>query len=57
MQRYALLVGPSPHSLVTLLVVILVGAGVGSRVSQWVPSGVVFLIIVGWVMGDVCAFP
>ena len=56
-QKYSLLVGPSPHCLITILIVLLVTAGAGSRISAHVNQTAVFLAIVAWVVVDATVYP
>jgi hypothetical protein len=56
-QKYALFIGPSVMSLATILLALLWGSGIGSRVSRRVPGVVVFAGIVGWLALEVFVFP
>lgn len=54
-QKYNLFMGASVYSLGTVLLVLLVASGVGSRVSGRVSTHVAFLAIVIWLLLDVLA--
>ena len=56
MQKYALLIGPSLYSLVTILLTLLVASGIGSRFSEKLGDGTAFLFIVGWLLLDAFVF-
>jgi hypothetical protein len=51
-QKYTLFVGPSTHSIATVLLVLLLASGAGSRFAtrfgDWTP----FLAIAGWLLAD-----
>jgi len=52
-QKYTLFIGPSVYSLITILLALLIGAGIGSRqaprYSQWTP----FIGIAIWIIVDI----
>jgi hypothetical protein len=52
-QKYALLIGPSVYSMVTVLLVLLLASGLGSRVSWRWDARFVFPGIIGWLLLDV----
>jgi hypothetical protein len=55
-QKYALLIGASIHSLVTILLTLLVAAGIGSRFARRFSDRAVFLTIVLWLLADAFLF-
>ncbi len=55
-QKYTLFIGASVYSIATVLVVLLVASGIGSRISDRVPAWLVFTGIVGWLLLEVFAF-
>jgi hypothetical protein len=55
-QKYALLIGPSLYSIVTVLLTLLVASGIGSRFAEKVRDATVFLFIVVWLLLDAFAF-
>ena len=56
-HRYALLIGASLHSTVTVLVALLVGSGLGSRFAFRFTPRLVFGVIVVWLCLDAFFFP
>ena len=52
-QKYTLFIGASVYSIATVLLVLLVSSGVGSRFADLVASEVVFLSIAAWLVLDV----
>jgi hypothetical protein len=56
-QKYALFIGPSVMSLATILLALLWGSGIGSRLSRRVPDVVAFAGIIGWLALEVVVFP
>jgi hypothetical protein len=52
-QKYTLFMGASLYSIGTVLLVLLVASGVGSRLSGRVSTRFVFLGIVGWLLAEV----
>jgi len=54
-QRYTLLIGASAFSIATVLFVLLVASGVGSLLSERVPSRVAFAGILLWLVLEVAA--
>jgi len=55
-QRYTLFIGASVYSIATVLLTLLLAAGIGSRFSTSVSDGVAFLGIVAWLLLEVLAF-
>jgi len=55
-QRYTLFVGASLYSIATVLLTLLVAAGLGSRFSSRVADRTAFLVIVGWLLLEVLVF-
>jgi len=55
-QKYALLIGPSLYSIVTILLTLLVASGIGSRFSVKFSDGAVFFVIVGWLLLEAFVF-
>lgn len=55
-QKYTLFIGASVYSIGTVLFVLLVACGIGSRVSERVAAPVVFLGIAVWLLLDVTLF-
>ena len=55
-QRYALFIGASLYSIATVLLTLLVAAGIGSRLSTRVSDGVAFFGIVIWLVLEVAVF-
>jgi hypothetical protein len=55
-QKYALLLGASLTSIVTVLLTLLVASGIGSRFAERFPNRTVFLAIVGWILLDAFVF-
>jgi hypothetical protein len=55
-QQFTLFVGPAVYSIATILLVLLLASGVGSRFSTQVPAGLVFGGIALWILLDVIAF-
>lgn len=55
-QKYTLFVGPSTYSIATVLLVLLVASGIGSRLAtrfgDWTP----FVAIAGWLLADALLF-
>lgn len=51
-QKYALLIGASLYSFITVLLVLLVASGLGSRFADRVSNRQVFLMIIGWILFD-----
>ncbi|MDH3197518.1 MAG: hypothetical protein OEO21_04685 [Candidatus Krumholzibacteria bacterium] len=56
-QKYTLFIGASVYSIATVLLVLLVASGVGSRVSERVSTRAAFLGIVLWLVLDVFVLP
>jgi predicted membrane-bound spermidine synthase len=56
-HKYALLIGPSLHSVTTVLVSLLLASGIGSRVATRVPDRLVFGAIIAWILLDGLLFP
>ncbi len=56
-QKYTLLIGASIYSLATVLLVLLVASGIGSRFARSFNNRTVFGIIVGWLLVDAFVFP
>jgi len=52
-QKYTLFVGASVYSIATVLLVLLVSSGIGSRFADLVGARVVFLSIAAWLVLDV----
>jgi hypothetical protein len=55
-QKYGLLIGPSLYSIATVLLTLLIAAGLGSRVSNRIPDVVAFAGIVLWLLLDAFIF-
>jgi hypothetical protein len=55
-QKYTLFIGASVYSIGTVLFVLLVACGIGSRLSERVAAPVVFLGIAAWLLLDVTVF-
>ncbi len=55
-QKYALLIGPSLYSIVTILLTLLVASGIGSRFARSFGDSTIFLVIVGWLLLDAFIF-
>lgn len=55
-QKYALFIGSTVYSLVTVLLTILIFSGLGSRFSEKVDSKIVFLGIAIWLILDIFLF-
>lgn len=56
-QRYALLIGSSLHSLVTVLVVLLIASAVGSRAANRVSTSFSFSFLIGWLVFEAFFYP
>ena len=56
-QKYTLFIGASVYSTATLLLTLLVAAGVGSRFADRVAARTAFLAIVAWLLLDVTVLP
>jgi hypothetical protein len=56
-QKYTLFVGASTYSTATVLLTLLIAAGVGSRFAACVAVRTAFLAIVAWLLLDVTVFP
>jgi len=56
-QQFTLLIGPSVYGLVTVLAVLLLGSGLGSRLSPRAGDALPFLGIAAWLLLDVLLFP
>jgi len=56
-QKYTLFLGASVYSTATVLLTLLVAAGVGSRFATSVAIRTAFLAIVAWLLLDVTVFP
>jgi hypothetical protein len=52
-QKYTLFIGASVYSIATVLLVLLISSGVGSRFADLVGARVVFLSIAAWLLLDV----
>ena len=52
-QKYTLFIGPSIYSIITILVTLLIGSGIGSRFSNKMPIHYVFGAIILWVLLDI----
>jgi len=55
-QKYALLIGPSLYSIVTILLTLLVASGIGSRFAKQFSDNTAFLIIIAWLLLDAFVF-
>ncbi|MEW6411291.1 MAG: hypothetical protein AB1483_02330 [Candidatus Zixiibacteriota bacterium] len=55
-QKYALLIGPSLYSIVTILLTLLVASGIGSRFAKRFGDSTVFIFIVVWLLLDAFVF-
>ncbi|UCG61306.1 MAG: hypothetical protein JSV52_13445, partial [Candidatus Zixiibacteriota bacterium] len=55
-QKYALLIGATLYSIVTVLLVLLVAAGIGSRFAQRFGDSTAFLFIIIWLLLDAFVF-
>mgnify|MGYP006278022701 CR=1 FL=1 len=55
-QKYALLIGASVHSLVAVLLTLLVASGVGSRFAREFSDRTAFSVIVVWLLADALIF-
>jgi hypothetical protein len=56
-QKYTLFLGASVYSTATVLLTLLVAAGVGSRFAIRIRLRTIFLAIVAWLLLDVAVFP
>jgi hypothetical protein len=56
-QQFTLLIGPSVYSLITILTTLLIFSGLGSGTSASFGDRAPFLVIVGWLVVDILAFP
>ncbi len=56
-QQFALLIGPSIYCLSTVLLTLLIGSGIGSRLSGRFSDRVPFMAIIIWLILDVLVFP
>ncbi len=56
-HKYTLFIGPSVYSIITILLTILVGSGIGSRFSKEIKNRIAFLGIVFWLTLDITIFP
>jgi hypothetical protein len=56
-QRYTLFLGASTYSTATVLLTLLVMAGLGSRAAARVPARVPFLVILGWLLLEMTVLP
>ncbi|MFZ0392042.1 MAG: hypothetical protein WAN36_16395 [Calditrichia bacterium] len=55
-QKYALFIGPSVYSIVTILLTLLLASGIGSRFSDKLPNKFAFGGIVIWLLLDIFLF-
>jgi hypothetical protein len=55
-QKYTLLIGPSVYSVITILFVLLLSSGIGSRFSPKINPNTVFAAIVLWILLDITVF-
>jgi MFS family permease len=55
-QKWALFIGPSIHSITTILFALLVGSGLGSLAAPRMKDGLPFVAIVAWIALDVFLF-
>lgn len=55
-QQFTLLIGPSVYGLITVLAVLLLGSGLGSRLSPRAGDALPFLGIAAWLLLDVMLF-
>lgn len=55
MQKYALFIGTSFHSIATVLFSMLIGSGIGSRYSLQIKNNIVFLGIIGFTLVNIFA--
>jgi hypothetical protein len=55
-QKYTLFIGASVYSLATVLCVLLVGSGLGSRVAPRVADLTAFSFILGWLVLEILVF-
>ncbi|TFG99175.1 MAG: hypothetical protein E4H13_09140 [Calditrichales bacterium] len=55
-QKYALFIGSSVYSISTVLLTLLLASGLGSRLSQKLPGGLVFVMITFWLLLDIFVF-
>ncbi|UCE24150.1 MAG: hypothetical protein JSU74_12780 [Candidatus Zixiibacteriota bacterium] len=55
-QKYALLIGPSVYSIVTILLTLLIASGIGSRFSRKIGDTTAFVFIVVWLLLDAFVF-
>ncbi len=53
MQKYALFVGPSVYSIATILLAMLLGAGLGSRCAPRFGDSLPFIAIIIWIILDI----
>jgi hypothetical protein len=56
-QRYTLFLGASTYSTATVLLTLLVAAGLGSRLAARVPARAAFLAILGWLLLEMTVLP
>ena len=56
-QRYTLFLGASTYSTATVLLTLLVAAGLGSRLAARVPARAAFLAILGWLLLETTVLP
>ncbi len=55
-QKYALLIGASLHSIITVLLTLLVASGIGSRFARQFSNKQIFAVILGWLLLDALVF-
>jgi hypothetical protein len=55
-QQFTLFVGPAAYSIATILLVLLLASGIGSRFSTRVSSAAVFWGIAVWIVVDIAVF-
>jgi len=56
-HKYTLFIGPSVYSIITVLLTLLIGSGIGSRFSGSIKNWITFLGIVFWLILDITVFP
>ncbi len=55
-QKYTFFIGPAVHGIATILLALLIGSGIGSRLAPRVDARVAFLAILAWLILDVSVF-
>jgi hypothetical protein len=56
-HKYTLFIGPSVYSIITILLTLLIGSGIGSRFAKGISNPLAFLGIVIWLILNITIFP